>query len=233
MAEAEDRGGLAAEYALGTLDGAERRDAERLLATDPDFAGLVEEWERRLSPLALALEPIEAPPHIRGNVMRAIAGDGKTSATVIELRRRAARWRGLALGASALAAALALFIVFRPAPLPDGGRYVALLQAEGPEPAFVASIDLAAGTIRVRTLGAQPQPGKSYELWALGAGREKPESLGLIDASLRIPAAKLGRIDPKTLGETVFAVSLEAAGGSATGQPLGPVLYTGKLVAAE
>ena len=60
-----------------------------------------------------------------------------------------------------------------------------------------------------------------------------PQSLGVIDASLKIPAGQLGKIDPATLNETVFAISLEPQGGSPTGAPTGPVLYTGKLVATE
>ncbi len=46
-------------------------------------------------------------------------------------------------------------------------------------------------------------------------------------------ADRLGKVDPALLGDTVFAVSLEPEGGSPTGQPTGPVLYTGKLVATE
>ena len=70
-------------------------------------------------------------------------------------------------------------------------------------------------------------------MWAVGGGREKPQSLGVIDASLKIPASQLGKVDPATLNETVFAISLEPQGGSPTGAPTGPVLYTGKLVATE
>ena len=40
----------------------------------------------------------------------------------------------------------------------------------------------------------------------------------------------LALVDPATLNETVFAISLEPQGGSPTGAPTGPVLYTGKLV---
>ena len=67
----------------------------------------------------------------------------------------------------------------------------------------------------------------------MGGGRDKPQSLGVIDASFRIPASRLGQIDAKILGDTVFAVSLEPQGGSPTSQPTGPVMFTGKLVPTE
>ncbi len=234
MAKPEDMEVLAAEFALGSLPPAERREAESLMASDPAFAARVTAWERRLIPLALALEPVEAPPRIRGAVMKAIAGDAPGAETVVAWKRKASAWRLATVGASAIAASLAAFIALGTAegPLNDQ-RYVAVLQAEGPGPAFLASIDLANGSISVRTVGAPPQPGKSYELWAVGAGRDKPQSLGVIDASFRIPASKLGKIDPAALNDTLFAVSLEPEGGSPTGQATGPVMFTGKLVATE
>ena len=234
MAKPDDREELAAEFALGTLSADEQREAEALLASDAAFAGMVKAWERRLIPLALALEPIEAPPRIRGAVMKAIAGDAPGSETVVSWKRKASAWRLATVGASAIAASLAAFIfVGKPAGPPTDQRYVAVLQAEGPGPAFLASIDLANGSISVRTMGAVAQPGKSYELWAVGGGRDKPQSLGVIDASFRIPASKLGKVDPAILGDTLFAVSLEPEGGSPTSQPTGPVMFTGKLVATE
>ena len=66
MARPDDMEELAAEFALGTLSAAEKQGAEELLASDVEFAGMVKAWERRLIPLALALEPIEAPPRVRG-----------------------------------------------------------------------------------------------------------------------------------------------------------------------
>lgn len=231
MAEPKDRDGLAAEFVLGTLSRAERAEAERLIAVDADFTSRVAGWENRMSPLALSLAPVEPPANLRDRVLQAVAGG--SDPRVVFLRRRAQRWRTAAIAAMALAAALASFIVFRAPPTLEGGRYVAVLQAEGTTPAFLASVDLAAGTIRVRTLSAAPQPGKSYELWAAGAGREKPQSLGVIDADFRIGADKLGKFDPRTLQETIFAVSLEPEGGSPTGEATGPVLFAGKLVPAE
>ena len=234
MAKPEDMEELAAEFALGSLPPEERHEAEALMVSDPGFAAMVKAWERRLIPLALALEPVEAPPRIRGAVMKAIAGDAAGSETVVAWKRKASAWRLATVGVSAIAASLAAFIALG---TPEGPlseqRYVAVLQAEGPGPAFLASIDLASGSISVRTVGAPPQPGKSYELWAVGAGRDKPQSLGVIDASFRIPASKLGKIDPAALNDTLFAVSLEPEGGSPTGQATGPVMFTGKLVATE
>lgn len=233
MAAFEDNSweALAAEYALGTLSADEMAQAEREIATNPEFASLVAEWERRLAPLALALEPVAPPPPIRARILAAVGPSSYDASNIVQLQRRVNRWRVATGLVGALAAGLVGILLLQP-PAPQG-RFVAVLQAEGPGPAFLASVDLASGTISVRTVGAEPQQGKSYELWALGAGRDKPQSLGVIAADFRIPADRLGNVGKPALNDTLFAVSLEPEGGSPTGQPTGPVLFTGKLVETE
>jgi anti-sigma-K factor RskA len=222
---------MAGEYVLGTLNASERLEAQTLISQNLDFAAAVDLWSERLSPLLLAIPAVVPPRQLRERILASI-GAPSASGNVVDLTRRVAFWRGVSLAASAIAAALALFILFKPAPQLAPGNYVAVLQPEGPGPAFVAAIDLKDGTISVKRLGAQAETGKSYELWAVGGGRAAPQSLGVIDASLKIPADQLGKVDPATLNETVFAISLEPQGGSPTGSPT-TVLYTGKLVATE
>lgn len=234
MALDETLEALAGEYVLGTLAPDERLEAQTLVAQNNEFAAAVDQWTRRLTPLLLSARSVEPSAELRARILAGIdrlAGGGGN--TVVDLKKRLGFWRGAALAATAVAAALALFIIFKPVAEPAPGNYVAVLQPEGPGPAFVASIDLKDGTISVKRLGSQAEAGKTYELWAVGGGRANPQSLGVIDASLRIPASQLGKVDPATLGETVFAISLEPEGGSPTGAPTGPVLYTGKLVATE
>jgi anti-sigma-K factor RskA len=233
MALDETLEALAGEYVLGTLAPDERLEAQTLVAQNTEFAAAVDQWTRRLAPLLLAARSVEPPAELRARILAGIDKLAGAGNTVVDLKKRLGFWRGAALAATAVAAALALFIAFKPALAPGPGNYVAVLQPEGPGPAFVASIDLKDGTISVKRLGSEAEAGKSYELWAVGGGRANPQSLGVIDASLRIPASQLGKVDPATLDETVFAISLEPQGGSPTGAPTGPVLYTGKLVATE
>ena len=232
----EEREALAAEFVLGTLSAAERADMVFRLRTDPELKRAVEAWEARLAPLNETAAPIEPPEGLEASVNRRIAELGGYRSEVALLRRRLRAWQTASLVTGAIAAGLAALILVRApepgAPAPANGSYVAVLQAEGPGPAFVAAIDLARGTISVRRVAAQGQSGKSYELWAVGGGRDQPQSLGVIDASLKIPVTRLG--DPASgLVDTTLAISLEPEGGSPTGQPTGPVLFTGKLVATE
>lgn len=231
----QDREGLAAEYVLRTLTPEERAEAERLIAEDPAFAVSVAQWEERLSPLAAATKPAQPPPELLERVVERLDAPPLTGrGEVVVLKRRIRIWQAASAAAAALAAALAIAILLDDRAPELSTRYVAALQAGGESPAFVAVIDVAQGTIAVRQVGAaSPEPGKTYELWAVGGGRQQPQSLGVINASARIPAELLARPDSSALGETVLAVSLEPEGGSPSGQPTGPVLFTGRLVPAD
>jgi len=242
MANAEqdgERDDLAAEYVLGTLDAAERTEVERRSREDPRLARAIAAWERRLDPL---LEPIPAvaPPRTSFAAISARidalrppkpAPKGVRGADIIQLRRRMRNWRRAAIAATAIAASLAVFIGIRELrPVPEA-RFVAVLAGDDRNPAFVAAVNVQDQAIMVMRLGEplDPAPGHSHELWALGGGRQAPQSLGLLSAA-RIPADRLGRLDPSALAATTFAISVEPEGGSPTGQPTGPVVFTGKLV---
>ena len=64
MTADEDRAGLAAEFVLGTLDAAEREQAEEYIRSDPAFAALVQDWERRLGELHAMVDPVPPPPEL-------------------------------------------------------------------------------------------------------------------------------------------------------------------------
>src|SRR5262245_40075317 len=105
---------MAGEYVLGTLSPGERPEAQTLLAQDRDFARAVDLWTRRLTPLLLATPGVAPPPELRERILASV-GAGDSSANVVALKRRVSFWRGASLAASAIAAALALFILFKPA----------------------------------------------------------------------------------------------------------------------
>ena len=171
---------------------------------------------------------------------------------VIELHRRLGRWRRAAAGLGALAAALVAVIItaaigpaWLPAPLgrkpieiaktieapAATGRFVAVLQQNAASPAFILTVDVASRTASVRRVSAEPQPGKSYELWLVSDRFPAPRSLGLVGTD-DFARPTLAGYDPSTISDATYAVSLEPEGGSPTGAPTGPVLFAGKLVEA-
>ncbi len=123
-----DRDMLAAEFVLGTLEREQAREAERLAHTDPGFARLVADWERRLSPLAGLVADAPPPPELWDRVSASVAA----SANVVPLApaapppgpsvlRRVWLWQGTTAASLALAAALGALLIVR-APRPRRSR---------------------------------------------------------------------------------------------------------------
>jgi anti-sigma-K factor RskA len=323
MIENPDKEVLAAEYVLGTLGLAERVQVQQMIASDPAFAALVRDWERRLGELNVLVTPVEPPPaildwikarHAGGDSIRDVLAeepppaaaeaaptivpppvepvmlppaaaappavespsiepattpaprpqptpppperDSRSSAEIVALSRRARRWRGTAFAIAALAAAFAGVVVVRevkpelmPDPLkprvverqvevvktvevpsPRPAQYVAVLQRDETSPAFLLTFDLDKRTLTVRTVRAERQAGKAYELWLVSDRFKSPRSLGLIGNEEFTQRPQLANYDAVTINRATYAVSLEPEGGSPTGAPTGPVLYHGKLL---
>ncbi|MGD9503076.1 MAG: anti-sigma factor [Methyloceanibacter sp.] len=222
----EGMGLTAAEYVLGVLDAAQRGAAERRIGRDPAFAREVAFWEERLGGLAASV-PEVAPP--RGMWARIEAALGPAGAVErAGLWQSVSFWRGLALGASALAAACLAALIYVGAIGGPGAPLVARLDADGGQAGFVAAVNRGDASLTIVPAALLGEEQKSLELWLIPPG-DKPHSLGLIDPSrpvtIKVPKDLLTRVS----NEAVLAVSLEPLGGSPTGQPTGPVIANGKL----
>ena len=233
----EEQEARIAEYVLGTLPAEERAEFERELATDPALQAAVAAWDRRLGGLAAQVPPVQPGPQVWAALERAIGPEAPSTGPAVlsfpaerRLRRSLAIWRTAALAAGALAAGLAAFLLLPRAELPARpDSYVAVVNRGGDLPALIVRVDTRAGVVQVRPVRAEVPADRSLELWFVAAGAA-PRSLGLIDAAgqkrLAIPEALRGAVrDGGTL-----AVSVEPAGGSPTGAPTGPVVYSGTLI---
>ena len=237
----------AGEYVLGTLAGAECEAFRAALATDPQLQAEVREWERRLAPLAGAAGRKVRRPR-SGARSRGGWRLGKRHRQRREPRRRTrprppsfvcgARsgsggdrgdGRGARGGPDLFVVANALWpgIVV---PHPYGQEYVAVVNRGGDLPALILRVDTRKGIVSVRTLGAEAPPGRSLELWYIAAGKA-PKSLGIVEntpAPVVVPAV----LRDGVAGATI-AVTAEPKGGSPTGSPTGPIVYSGKLVEVQ
>ncbi len=205
------------------------------------------------APIVLPSMPAPAAAPVAETVSEPVQAD---MSNVIVLTRRAQRWRGVATAMAAIAAALIALIgvqVTRPDLLPAGLRpkadvqvaqtpaptpqqlaaqsqYVALLQTDASSPAFILTVDAATKNFTVRRVGAEPQTGKSYELWIVSDKFQAPRSLGVIGGDEFTTRAALAAYDPDTVNQATYAVTIEPEGGSPTGSATGPIVFTGKLI---
>jgi len=235
---------LAAEFALGTLRGRARQRFQRFMAEDPVLAAAAQDWELRLAPIVASVAPVQPPARVWRAIQERIGGaplqaDG--------IWGNLSFWRNLGLAASGMAAGLLAAIVFitpqapSPAPAPVvvrvpsnemGATYLAVLSdPKTQKPMLVVSAGRSSSELWVKTLDpAIHVPDRSLELWALPPG-QAPRSLGVIAPSEKMTALKLVAAADQAFAEIpALAVSLEPAGGSPTGAPTGPVLYTGPFL---
>ena len=237
MTDTNDIDDLAAEFVLGTLDANERANVAFRRQRDPALAAAIEAWEARLAPLNEQVAQVTPSPLLKAKVVERILqaqSAGSVPSNVIDLRQAVSRWRSIALGASALAACLAGFIVVREAVQPAAPKsYVAVLQKDAQSPAFLMTVDIDSRTFTVRPVAAERQAGKSYELWLVHTKLGAPKSLGVVGDKPFSTNPKLASFAPGDIQEATYAVSVEPEGGSPTGAPTGPVVYAGKLVQAK
>jgi len=220
---------LAAEYVLGVLDAARRRDAARRIETDQTFARLVDAWEVRLSGLAEAYVPEPAPERVKQAIDRRIFRTG--GAAGAGLWSSLAFWRGLA-GAAVAAMLLLAAVPYLTGPqvAPQPARLAASLAADGSEVRYLALYDAAAGQVAMSHVHGARGPGRDFELWLI-EGDRPPASMGVIPegGSVHMPVDDAMRA--RIASGAVFAISSEPQGGSPTGRPTGPVVAAGSLLA--
>jgi anti-sigma-K factor RskA len=193
----------------------------------------VQAWEVRLAPLLDPISDIEPPSHLFPLIAQLThrPDAAELNANVVQLKRSLRRWRSATLAVGALAAALVFGIGLRESMRPaiPAASYVAVLQKDAASPAFILSVDLQTRSLTVRPVAPQPEPGRDYELWLVDASLGGPKSLGVIGD---LPFSTTPRLPFETalVRNATYAVSIEPPGGSPTGSPTGPVVYTGKLI---
>lgn len=223
---------MAAELALGVLEGEERAEALRLSLANPAFAAMVAKWQGRLDPLGEGFE--EAPPP---DVLRAIEVrlDGEQrSAPVRSLRL----WQVLAAGSGALAATLAAIMVLGPvSPREEPGPVVAAAKAQ----TVIAQLSGEGGTLLAANIGPQaqyldiravalPETPLSPELWVIPADGV-PRSLGLIARNGTTQVDLPENLRPLVTDGALLAVSLETREGAPHTAPSATPIAIGKISA--
>lgn len=240
---------LAAEYVLGTLRGPARARFQRMLRADASLRLAVEAWQSRLAPMAAAVDPVQPPKRVWEGIAARTAGPASATAYASSaggLWNSLAFWRNLGLVTSGAAAALlAAVVVFAPdPPAPAPPPQIVRVPAKDIQAAYFAVLSdpktqkavLLVAAARdsdqlvVKRLDASIVVAeKSLQLWALPPGRA-PQSLGLV-AFEEKHTLKLKAVADESLGSVpTLAISLEPRGGSPTGAPTGPVLYTGPCI---
>lgn len=240
---------IAAEWALGLLEGEELLAARGKAATDPQFAWRKEWWDNWFAPwtdeMAGAAEP---GAHVWDAIAARLAaqGDGGAagpaapqSGEVVELRARLRRWQwGAGLASAAAAVALAV-LAFAPGNAPVTAPGSAPVQVAAADP-LVATVPIGETGLRldvtyipaseemlVAAIGLTPDGVHDHELWLVPADGSPLQSLGVVAPGevrrMTLPAAVTAK-----LGDGASLVlTREPIGGKPEGVDAGPVVAEG------
>jgi anti-sigma-K factor RskA len=237
---------VAAEWALGLLEGEELLAARGKYATDPNFAWRKEWWDGWFAPLSDAMPGAEPGEHVWDAIAARIdAQQGAAESSgmqapvmnVVALEARVRRWQGIA-GLASAAAAIALVWGFVLAPQRE---------ASAPQPVavaaaapMVATVPLGETGLRldvtyipesermvIAAIGLTPDGVHDHELWLVPADGGAPQSLGVV-APGEVHAMPL----PRALAEQVedgvqLVLTREPIGGKPEGKDAGPVVAKG------
>lgn len=161
---------LAAEYALGTLQGRARRRFETLAAADPELEREADRWQVHLhAVMTRQLEPVTPPETVRERIMQRIGADAPSGRAQAGRRYRRRRvW-----AAAAVAATVAVVALLLPQSLeqPEGPQVVQpelqpLMELEVADAGAQWTVGLRGDQpiIAAPPKGVEPPEGADYEL---------------------------------------------------------------------
>jgi len=219
---------LAAEMALGLLDGPALQAARARLIDDPDFAARVAGWQGRLAGMTDAIAPVEVPARLKTAIDDRIFAPTRPAPFL----RRVGVWQFATLCALALAGGLGYLLWQNTGARSDAAPRQAVL-----DPTFSAELQSADGALSVTTLIdpkagqitvqrplGEAAPGRALELWAIVPGRE-PFTLGVLPAERTARITLPGHLKI-LVSQLTIAISSEAPGGAPDAKPSGPYLAT-------
>jgi len=216
---------VAAEYVLGVLGAAERREVERRLSQEPALASEVAFWEERLTGLVDAVTPVSPPEATWVGIETAIGAAQRPPSVWQSL----SFWRSFGIASVTLAAASIAALAYISLVPSARAPLMATLSGSAGQPNFVAAVTATGNTLVIVPTALLTTDPRAFELWLIPTGETRPRSLGLVQPGqpirLEIPSDLTGRLTP----DATLAVSLEPPGGSPTGLPTGPVIAAGKL----
>jgi anti-sigma-K factor RskA len=220
---------LAAQYALGTLSGRARRRLAAVARRDAAVAGAISAWEYRLCALAAGVPPVIPAPKVWTAIRDRLGlEDARVDRPHASWWSDLGWWRALAGVGFVLAFAFGVALLAPPTEAPPG-QVVAVLTGPDARPVLIATADRESRFLNVKAISPVPiAPDRVLELWMLPQGQD-PRSLGLISATGIARIRLAAPVGTALASIPALAVSLEPAGGSPTGKPTGPVLFTGAV----
>ena len=233
---------MAANLALGLLDGAERAEALRRQLEDPLFTARVRAWQEKTDYWLEEVEPVDAPPGTLSSIESRISKsdvDGNGFVTSSS-RETSTVWRNWAIAATAASVLLTVGLgvaintsTHAPADQTIAASEqsaqpanVAQIKDEAGAPLLSALYNPQSGALSLRLADLQ-QPDFGPELWIIPEDGI-PRSLGLIDSE-RLTVTLSPKLRSFLRDGATMAITIEPREGAPHDAPTGEILGTATL----
>ena len=219
---------LAAEYALGLLNSAEREAFHGRLAASPGLAESLRGWDEHFAGFSNEIASVQPPRHVQDKLQKRLFGADEHPTSPVRFWSNLNLWRSFAAASFASLLLVSGLNLRQYLATQDTTQVmVADVAGEAGGVKLVALYDQQKGELRLNRITGAPQGNRSFELWLI-AGQDAPVSLGVLPVEatghFSIPIALRSKF-----ATGVLAISDEPKGGSPTGGPTGAVLATGKF----
>jgi anti-sigma-K factor RskA len=229
---------LAGEYVVGVLDALKRQQVQARMQTDAEFARRVEQWETRFAPLLADVEPLEAPAAVWEVICQRLGFTPQQPAKS-GFWESLGFWRAATVMASVVAVAAIVFSIQHPGsvnapptaqqPTELNPQPVTPLQHADGSPGWLASVDVARGTVLMVPVPAAPDAqGRVPELWLIPAGKA-PVSLGAVSLSQSQSVTVPAQARADLVAGATLAITFEPAAGIPHAAPSTAVVAKGTI----
>ena len=226
---------LAAEYALGLLEGEALLAARGRVAREPALADAITKWEDRLAPLLDEVDGIAPSPDLWQRIEDEIGARASETqgGNVVDLSQQVTRWKW-ATGISSAAAAVALaFLAIPTSPDPIAPATEAPLMASipiGDTPLRLGVTYLPASEeMLVSASGLAADGVHDHELWLVPGDGGELQSLGVVVPGEERRVALPDDITRNMADGAQLLLTREPLGGKPADQDAGPVVAEGNL----
>lgn len=223
----EERDALAAELALGLLEGEELQTAVARLSSDAEFAQAYRGWQERLCGMGENLTAVMPPARAWHIICERL---GHTKAPLTEDPTDPLPWwrgpKGWFAGLVAVAALATILLMPGQLPVSDAAPdYQAQLVSEDETLQVIARLE--GRDMEVALEQGSANEGRDLEIWWIKPDGSAPISLGLVPRSGSTRMELPEGVEPDS--GIKIALSDEPSGGSPTGEATGPIVAIADL----
>jgi len=226
---------LAAELALGLLEGEELLAARGKMAGDAEFAVAVAKWDDRLAPMLDQLPGATPSPDVWERIEREIGNrEGQSAGSnIVDFNAQLTRWKW-ATGISSAAAAVALALLAVPtspdpiAPMSEAPLMASIAIGDTPLRLGVTFLP-SSEEMLVSASGLTADGVHDHELWLVPGDGSELQSLGVVVPGEERRVALPENVTRNMADGAQLLLTREPLGGKPADQDAGPVVAEGNF----